>query len=263
MSLGVASYGPSLSRDEIFLIDNALAGESQPQWNFYFSRVRFTTTVSATPFVYTVGLQTVVAFNYGVGGSAVTAGLPLNATPADTSLQNAGQTINSEYVLIRGVSIFLEAQSDPVLAKALSQVTAVTAAVGPTKYQLGTPDMSPGWGGITGISESNIVNPNLYEQFAKGIGGMSNGAPIAGNTVRLPRAIVWMPPGAGNAANFTVSLQNFATVQQLSNEVSADRAAGAAGTTYNGAPSAWTHPAATSVFVDYLVCLEHVPFYLT
>lgn len=256
MALKLASYGPALSADEVFLIDSALAGNSQPQWNIYFSRVRFTTTVSATPFVYTIAPQTVNAFNYGVGGSAVTAGLPLNATPADTSLQNAGQTINSEFVLVRGVSIFLEGESDPILAKYLSPVTSVTVKVGPVNYQLGTPDMSPGWGGLTGMSESNIVpsnTTNTNATYAQHFGGFSNGVPMAGNTVSLPRAILWMPPGAGNAANLTIQLQSWASVTQLSNEVSGDIAG----------PPAWTHPAAASVYVDYLVALDHVPFYLT
>lgn len=256
MALKLASYGPALSADEVFLIDSALAGNSQPQWNFYFSRVRFTTTVSTTPFVYTIAPQTVSAFNYGVGGSATTAGISTTATAADTSIQNAGQTINSEFVLVRGVSIFINGQSELLLAKALAPVTSVTVKVGPVSYQLGTPDMSPGWGGLTGMSESNIVPMNITganATYATNFGGFSNGTPMAGNTVSLPRAILWMPPGAGNAANFTCNLQSWASVAQLSNFESGDVTG----------PPAWTHPAATSVYVDYVVALDHVPFYLT
>ena len=259
------NQGPALSSDEVFLIDQCLKGDAQPQWNFYFSRVRFAVTaVSTTPFQYTIGATTVVAFGYGIGQSATAAGLPLNAVPSDTSLQNAQQTINSEFVLIRGVSIFLLGQSDPLLAKALDPLTSVTLRSGPTTYQLGIPSMSPGWGGMTGTSESNIANPNLYEQFSKGIGGIANGLPIAGNTTKFPRSLVWMPPGKGNAANMTITLANTASATLLSNELSADRTAGAAASAYNGAPSAWTHPtlAGATVFVDYLVALEHVPFYL-
>lgn len=259
------NMGPALSRDELFIIAATLAGHSQPQWNLYFSRVRFAVTaVSTTPFQYTIGATPVVAFSYGQGASATTAGLPLAATAADTSLQNAGQTINAEFVLIRGVSLFLLGQSDPVLAKAIDPLVAVTARFGPTNYQLGIPSMLPAWGGLTGMSESNIVNPNLYEQFAKCIGGMSNGLPMAGNTRSFPRSLVWMPAGKGNTANFSVLLQTAASATLLSNMLSADRTAGTAGTTYNGAPSAWTHPtlASATVFVDYLVALDHVPFYL-
>lgn len=259
------AQGPALSKDELFLTDQALDGTAQPQWNLYYSRVRFAVTaVSTTPFQYTIGATTNLAFGYAQGQTGTAGGLTTTATLADTSLQNAGQTINAEFVLMRGVSLFLLGQSDPVLAKALAPLVAVTAQFGSTSYNLGIPDMLPGFGGLTGMSESNIVSPNLYEQYAKGIGGMSNGAPLAGNTTHFPRSLIWMPAGKGNTGNFSIKLQNTASATLLSNQLSADRTAGTAGSTYNGAPAAWTHPtlASASVYVDYLVVLEHVPFYL-
>jgi hypothetical protein len=258
---------PSLSADEIYLIASALAGNPQPQYNIYFSRVRFTTTVSTTPFQYTVtAAQKNIAFGYGQGQSATVGGLEANATTADTSMQNAGQTINSEFCLIRGVSCFIAGGSDLVLAKQLDARTTVTLVLGPTSYQLGTPTMNPGWGGFMGTTESNIVNPNLYEQFSKAIGGFSNGLPVAGNTQKLPRSLLWMPPGKGTASNMNVILYNTVTATLPSNMLSADRTVGTAGSTYNGAPSAWTHQGASTVsaapFVDFIVALDHVPFYL-
>ena len=229
--------------------------------------MRFTSTVSTTPFQYTIAAgQKLVAFGYGQGQSATVAGLPLNATASDTSLQQNGQTINSEFCAIRGVSCFLASGSDSVLAKQLDPSTNVSLVLGPVSYQLGTPTMNPSWGGFSGITESNIVNPNLYEQFAKGIGGVGNGLPVAGNTQKLPRTLLWMPPGKGSASSMNVVLLNTAASVLPSNMVSADRAAGAAGATYNGAPSAWTHQGAATVaaapFVDFIVALDHVPFYL-
>lgn len=259
----ISALTRGLSDDEIFLIDATLSGASQPQWNLYFSRVRFTTTVSTTPFVYTISAQKVSAFGYGVGQNATAGGLPLNATAADTSIQQAGATINAEYVLVRGVSIFLAPSTDPILAKQLDPVTAVTLFLGPTTYQLGAPSFCPSWGGFAGMSESMSSSPNLYEQFAKNIGGLSNGVPIAGNTQKFPRPIIWTPPGKGTFSNLTVQLQSQVSTIAPANTASADRTAGAAGVTYNGAPAAWTHPTAANTFVDYIVVLEHVPFYLS
>ena len=258
---------PSLTADEVYLIAAAIGGQPQPQYNMYFSRVRFTSTVSTTPFQYTIASgQKVVAFGYGVGQSAVAGGLPLNATASDTSVQQAGQTINAEFCLIRGVALFIASGSELTLAKQLDPSVNVQLILGSTAYQLGIPTMSPGWGGFSGTTESNIVNPNLYEQFSKGIGGFSNGLPVAGNTKSLPRSLLWMPPGKGTASNMNVTLTSTANALLPSNEISADRAAGAAGATYNGAPSAWTHQSAATVaaapFVDFIVCLDHVPFYL-
>lgn len=259
------NMGPSLTRDEVFLISETLKGNSQPQWNMYWSRVRFAAT-SATAQAFVIAPTTVTAFSYGQGASATAAGLIANATPADTSLQNAFSTINGEYVLIRGLSIFILSNSDPILAKSLGAQVSVTSRFGATTYQHGIPDMSPGWGGITGFSESNIAYPQIDSAFVQLIGGLSNGAPIAGNTVKFPRSLIWMPQGGGNTAAFSVQLQSYNNASMLSNEISpvAARAAGTAGATYNGAPEAFTVPtiASNSVFVDYLVALSHVPFYL-
>jgi hypothetical protein len=259
-----SEIGPKVSNDEVFLAANAMKGNSQPKWNLYYSRVRYAVTaVSTTPFQYTIAATSLLAFSYGIGQSATSAGLPLAATEADTSLTNAGQTINAEFVVVRGCSLFLVGQSDPLLAKALYPLISTVATFGSTSYKLGTPDMLPSFGGMSGMSESNICSPNLYEQFAKGIGGLSNGAPIAGNVRTFPRSLIWMPAGKGDSAQFQLKLQSYASATLLSNQVSADRTAGTAGSTYNGAPAAWTHPtlASASVYVDFLAVLDHIPYY--
>lgn len=136
---------PSLTADEVYLIAAAIGGQPQPQYNMYFSRVRFTSTVSTTPFQYTIASgQKVVAFGYGVGQSAVAGGLPLNATASDTSVQQAGQTINAEFCLIRGVALFIASGSELTLAKQLDPSVNVQLILGSTAYQLGIPTMSPG-----------------------------------------------------------------------------------------------------------------------
>jgi hypothetical protein len=262
MAQKLLNYGPPLSDDEQYLIDQALLGAAQPQWNLYWSRVRFVATLTGSgPYIYSIATQTVQAFNYGFGASATVAGLPANATAADTSIQQPMQTINAENVLVRGVGLFLAPGSDPILAKQLDATVSVTVNLGPTKYKLGLPSFLPGPGGLTGFTESMIAQPPPTDAFIREIGGMSNGAPIAGNYLEFPRSLLWMPAGAGNASNFFVELQcQVAATQPVNTEGVADRTAEAQSSTFAGT-NAWTHPAVATVFVDYVLLLNHVPFY--
>jgi hypothetical protein len=258
----LSTSGPALTPDESSLIQGALNGETQPQWNIYWSRVRFTSVVSAAPFVYSIASGTKVsAFSYAQGQSGSAAGLQANATNADTSLQIANQTINSEYALIRGVGIFLGPGSDPVLAKQLDGVVSVTAVLGPVTYQLGNPSMIPGPGGYVGTTESQAAYPNPLESYAMRIGGFSNGLAMAGNVLKLPRAWVWMPSGSGSASNLVINLTSQASAAIPANFAgAADRPAEPQTVTFTGT-NPWTHPTAANVFVDYIVVLDHVPFY--
>ncbi len=262
MPAQLSTSGPALTADEQSLIQASLNGDPQPQWNMYWSRVRFTSVVSAAPFVYSVTSGTKVsAFSYAQGGSGTAAGLQANATAADTSLQIQNQTINSEYACIRGVSVFLGAGSDPLLAKQLDGVVSVNAVLGPVSYQLGNPTMIPSWGGFVGTTESQAAYPNPLEAYTMRIGGMSNGLAMAGNVLKLPRAWVWMPSGAGSASNLVINLTAQATATIPANFAGpGDRAAEPQTTTFTGT-NAWTHPTAANVFVDYIVALDHVPFY--
>jgi hypothetical protein len=95
---------------------------------------------------------------------------------------------------------------------------------------------------------------------------MSNGVPIAGNYLKFPRSLLWMPPGAGNASNFFVEFQSQAAVQQPANTQGvADRVAEPQTASFTGT-NAWTHPgnvvAGALVYVDYICLLDHVPFYV-
>jgi hypothetical protein len=257
----LSSAGPALTPDEKGLIQGTLNGDAQPQWNIYFSRVRFASTLTGSgPFVYTIAPQTVQAFGYGVGQSATAGGLG-TALASDTSLQNAQQTMNSEFVLIRGIGLMIAPWSDPLLAKQLEPQTSVNVTIGPTTYKLGTPTMLPGPGGFVGWGESQVAYPSPLEVAAKGIGGFSNGQAIAGNYLKLPRALVWVPQGAGSTSNLIVTLQSFATATLPANfEGPADRTAEAQSSSFTGT-NAWTHPTAANTFVDFVCILDHVPFY--
>jgi hypothetical protein len=258
----LSTSGPALTPDEQSLIQASLNGDPQPQWNIYWSRVRFTSSVSAAPFVYSIASGVKVgAFSYAQGQSGTSAGLQATATEADTSLQIANQTINSEFALIRGVGIFLGPGSDPVLAKQLDGVVSCTATLGPVTYQFGNPTMLPGPGGFVGMTESQAAYPNPLESYAMRIGGMSNGIALAGNNLKLPRALVWMPSGAGSSSNLVINLTTRAAASIPANFAgAADRPAEPQSATFTGT-NPWTHPTAANVYVDYIVVLDHVPFY--
>jgi hypothetical protein len=257
-------YGPNVSPYERALIAGAYAGRGIPKWNLYWSHVRFASTLTgAGPFVYSIASGTVVqAFNYAQGASPTAGGLTSSqATEADTSMQQATQTINAENVLIRGLGIFLAPGSDPILAKQLDGLVSVSVHLGSTTYKLGNPSFSPAPGGLTGFSESMIAFPSPFEQFAKLIGGMTNGVPVAGNMLTFPAPLVWMPQGKGDLQNFFVEMKSQAAATQPANtEGAADRAAEAQSSTFSGT-NAWTHPTAANTFVDYVVLLNHVPWY--
>jgi hypothetical protein len=257
-------YGPSVTPYERDLIRAAYAGRGIPKWNLYWSHVRFASTLTGSgPYVYSIASGTTVqAFNYASGGSPTAGGLTSSsATEADTSLQQATQTINAENVLIRGCGIFLAPGSDPVLAKQLDGVVSVTVHLGSALYKLGNPQFLPAPGGYTGFSESFVAFPSPFEQYAKLIGGMSNGVPVSGNMLSFPSPLIWMPPGKGDCSNFFIELKaQAAATQPVNTEGAADRAAEAQSSTFSGT-NAWTHPTAASVFVDYVVLLNHVPWY--
>ena len=248
--------GTNASKYQTDAVSAFLAGKPyQSKWQSYFSRVRFTSNGggAGAPYTITQG-KYVTAFGYAQGGDATAGGLPgYQATPADTNLQTANQTVAGEAVAVHGIGIILLSSSDAVLAKTIDPNVSVTLKInGGTSYYMGTPSMVPGPGGLMGYSDSGTVFPDQLSAFGF-VGAMSNGLPHATNYFPFPEPMVWAPAGQGDS--------NWSLILKLENAVStpaylagAARAAVAGGATTSGT-AAYTPPATSTVFVDYMVVL--------
>jgi hypothetical protein len=238
------------------------AEQQQKIWNVYYSRGRFTTSVSTTPFVYTVALGTnCTFFGYSIAQTMGAVNLSsVTATPADTSLQQQSQTINGENCLIRGIGVMLLDTSDPAVAKQLIPSVSWKARLSGQDYRLGIATMLPGGGGLLGLSESMSAFPNPFEQYSMRIGGLANGVPQAGGYYPLRNPLVWRNTSKG-ASTFNVIANAEFAVSTLANMAGADRVAEPQTTTFSGT-NAWTHPTAANTFVDFMVVLDTVPYYV-
>lgn len=160
----------------------------------YYSDVRLnftrTGTTPAYSYVCAAGVE-LRAFGYAIGDMMNQAGRPnVQATAADTNLQDAGKPIDGETVTVMGIGIQILSRSDFHLAKhALSDVTARIAMNGGDRGQLlGPVDAIAGGTGLFGSSES----PSIGGRVAS-IG--TNGQPFTDNVMPIPEKIVWQPAG--------------------------------------------------------------------
>lgn len=227
----------------------------QSKWNDYYSRVRVVATSGGAGASYVVAAgPELLAFGYGRGGDMTAAGLPgVQATPADTNITTANQTVSGEAVEVKGVGIILLGQSDAALAKAADQCISVKIKInGQTDYYLGIPSMTPGPGGLMGFSDSGAVFPSQLEQFGY-VGAMSNGLPHCTNYCPLPEPMIWAPAGKGDSA-WNIILKIERTITTPAYLAGAARSAVAGGTGTSGV-AAYTPITFGNCFVDYMVVL--------
>lgn len=221
----------------------------------YYSRVRFTTTVSATPFVYTVSAaQTVAAFGYQIGGDMAAGGRGgTNATRADTNLVQAQRTKNGDQVTITGISIqvLTTTQSGEVLAGIFPEISVnLQIGGGDTQVLLGTPSFMPGAGGLYGMGP-NLTGVQAIPGGRPFYGFFSNGLPGIMNQGPVPEGMIWQPEGSDSNINLTLFTERaFAT--NLSGATASDKVNEAAASGIRG----YTYPAAADVFVDLMVRLH-------
>ncbi len=230
----------------------ALTILSLPIW----STLRIAATIAAgPPVVATIDTSARVAFSYGVNQDMAPAGRAgVVGTPADTNLQNAGQTRDQSDVFIYGISAYIGQQSEPALiADVIRETDVMISTNGSTTLPLGTIDMFPAPGGVFGGGNSALLEPSLDD--LGGIDGgrgtpvqfFSNGNPTSGSFFKLDAPIFWAGLGSGPDS----SLSLICTPRRAIVKTSAvARVAGVAGATYNGAPGVFTPITAARAFVD-------------
>lgn len=242
------------------VIANVIQGAGQTVNGQYYSRVRFTTTVSLP--TYTIAAnQLKKAFAYSQGADMAPAiGITgTTAQPSDTNLTAPSQTVGGQSILIRGVAIQFLAWSDPIMAKQLDPVTSVALVMnGTQRTYMGIPSMLPGTSGWYGQAESQVPTPNPLQQFETQIGAFTNGLPHIDNYFRFVEPVVWLSAGKRDSM-LNIELNNYSAVTNVANYGAATRTAFAETSTFSGT-NAFTPLTTAQLFVDFMVILVGVPF---
>lgn len=227
----------------------------------YWSTMRFQGAVSGANLVIDTSERR--AFGYAQGQSPTAAGFPAsfgNATFAETNLTSQSQTVNNSDVWIWGIAASLLPTSEAALAARVWRDTYLTMSFsGSTVIPLGTLEMFPGAGGLTGFGQSYIKSPPLDTagRVDNGpgaqLGFLNNGDAAAPNFFRLPQPFKWSAVGSANTdSSFVIT----GTPQRTITEAMATARVAGAGV------EAFTPPAATGdagTFVDvriHLVCVS-------
>jgi hypothetical protein len=234
---------------------------AQTKWNSYYSKVRFNTTLASLTYTVAQG-QTVTAFGYGIGQDMAAGGRAGNpATPADTNITAANQTISGESVLIRGIGLLLMSGSDAHLAKQSDGQISVIASLngGNPTYKLGIPTMLPGPGGFYGRSEAASVGPSPAEVVNGNIGALSNGLPSASNYFPFEEPIIWRSAGKPDSA-FNVQLRAEYAFSTNVNYAIASRAAIAAVASSFVGVNVYNAPSAAATYLEFMVELVGCTF---
>lgn len=227
----------------------------------YYSTVRFQAAFATG----IIAPTTRKAFSYGVGQEPTAAGFAAAfgvATEAETNLLVPSTTNNGEDFIINGVRAFLTPDSEPTLAIDLWRHVFLELKIGArTTIPLGRLEQFPGGGGLRGVGQSALVEPEL---FASGVpdGGagakvsvMANGEPAVGNFREIDP--IWW---SGIANGVDSSLNVLATPKRQ-----IQRAPGTARLAQQGAVElvdmvgAFTPPAADGArgtYVDVVIQLE-------
>lgn len=238
-------------------------GQHQQQWSTYYAPCNFPTTrAGAGPFTYTIA-QGIInrVFTTHVGGPLTGVGFPAGtlATLADTNLTTDSQTNNGEFVVIYGIAIQPYPDTngagaigaDPALVKAADQQISVTMTLGAgTLWTLGNPSMCPGGGGLFGLGDSYILNPDANSYVYK-TGVLTHGMPLWDNFRFFTDPLIWAPSGkVDSVLNVTMTCERAVNVVNLD----ANRAGTASGATTQQTPL-FAAPAATAVNLPYKVTL--------
>ena len=231
-----------------------LASQKFSLWNKYYSRVRCQSTVTtgAAGYTYTfAGGTELRAFSYAIGQAMDGVGFPSStiATPADTNLIKASETISGENVAIYGLSLLLDADSDAGLAQVLVPNLSVTISMNgdQNSYRLGNAQVVPGGGGLYGFGESRVEVPALNQSVTNISGALANGMPHSDDFYPFPQPIAWTSAGKADST-FIVKLRIERTVSFTTTELDRAAASGVA---------AWTHPEGTArgTYVGFTVHL--------
>lgn len=221
----------------------------------YFSRVFLASTVSSTPFVYTVAAnQQVLAFGYAIGADMGPGGKAGTlAKRCDTNITTAQRTNNGHTVHVTGISLQVQPTSNAgsIVAGIWPECSVqVQFGGGENSFLLGTPSMVPGANGLYGMGQ-DLVGIQPIPGGRPFFGFFSNGVPSFLNQKPIPEGLEWRPNGNDSSFGVLITTErafasNFsgATASALVNEAAASGIRG------------YTYPAAADVQVDIL-CQLH------
>ena len=250
---------PSASQPQSAAMTAFMNGQPfQSKWCAYYSRVRVAASSGGggggTPYTVNAGTE-LLGFGYSRGADMAPGGNAGHlATYADTNIQTPSQTIAGESIQIDGIGLIILGSSDANLAKSIDSILSVKIRMnGATDFPMGIPSMLPGPGGLFGASESQSVLPDQLSQAGLVIGALGNGLPFGGNCFALPEPMVWACAGRPDST-LNVVLKTESAVTTPAQYSAATRTAVAGGSTTSGT-AAYTQPAASLIFVDYMIVL--------
>ncbi|MDB4884470.1 MAG: hypothetical protein JWL95_3236 [Gemmatimonadetes bacterium] len=173
------------------------------------SVVRFAAgVVPGPPVVATIDTAPRVAFSYGLNGDMAPAGRPgVLATPADTTLQNPGQTKDQADVFIYGLSAMVAGGEVGFLRDLFRETDVAISTTANVTIPIGTMDMYPQPGGLFGGGNSALLEPGLSIPGGvdNGEGAQvlfaTNGNPTAGSFRKLDSPLFWAGVGSGPDSN--------------------------------------------------------------
>lgn len=161
------------------------------------------------PYSYTIARgEERRAFSYGKGELMVNAGAPvIVATPADTNLTQAAETISGENVEIHGMAIQLKQSGligqdplNPQLLALLQTHCSVDLSLNgdQNRFHLGTLGQIPGAGGLTGAGQ-DLTGQNALTGAANKMEFANNGWSTRSNFFRLPEGLIWRNKGMADS----------------------------------------------------------------
>lgn len=217
----------------------------------YYSRVRLNAVQDGDDYTVAAGTE-VLGFGYAKGQPMTAGGFASTfiATPADTNLTAAGQTISGQRVHIHGLELQIEPCSSARLAKSLIPELSVQLSLngGQTAILLGIPTMWPAGGGLHGGAEDLTALPNLNAEVQL-TGFFQNGVEGVQNYGAFPEGLIWEPGG-----NIDSNLNIIMRAERSVTVTSVSRAEDNAITNATGV-EAFTQPDDGDVFVDFTIVL--------
>lgn len=144
------------------------------------------------------------AFSYGKGELMTNAGAPtLSATPVDTNLVQAAETISGENVEIHGLAIMVKQSGlniqDAVVPQALACLMShcsvdLSLNGDQNRFHLGCLAQMPGAGGLSGAGK-DTTGPTSLVGISNEQPFPNNGWPVRSNFFRLPEGLIWRNKG--------------------------------------------------------------------
>tara|TARA_B100001105_G_C22370120_1_gene434611 strand:+ start:208 stop:1029 length:822 start_codon:yes stop_codon:yes gene_type:complete len=196
----------------------------------YYSAIRYQAAItndagSPPTYTYTIAAaQERRAFGYAIGDSLAAAGFDStwSATSLETNLLQRSQTNAGERVLIEGISAYLTADSDPLLAALLFERLAVSISLnGDTQqFRLGRAAFLPGGGGLHGAGHTALLRPGQQDQ-SRIFSVANNGLPGRENFYALPYPIKWSSAGKADSNLVVLARTERAVVQSVTSRASA------------------------------------------